>query len=177
MKLLATGFVAAAVLMSGPSPAQEPPPFAPVVTLGGETQVIYPGDSPVEILVPEAASGGQFGMAVVYTKPNEGPGKGMLTEQKLTETFYVLEGEHRFFVGDEVYDGGPGTVVVNPPRVPHGFTYIGTGIGKLLVLYTPVEDDDKKGTGFFVDWANQSTRSPAWIEKTNAAFGIVRAAK
>jgi mannose-6-phosphate isomerase-like protein (cupin superfamily) len=37
------------------------------------------------------------------------------------EVWYVLEGEIRFFVGDEVKVGGPGTFVHIPRGVPHTF--------------------------------------------------------
>ena len=151
------------------------PPFPPVVALGGATRLIY-ADSPVELLVTEAESGGRFGMVVLYNKPNEGPpGDNALLEYKLTETYYVLAGHYRFTVGDEAYAGGPGTVVVNPPNVPHGFVNDGQDIGKLLVIYTPA--DGSRGTSFFTNWADQVTRSPEAIDKLNQAYGIDRPAK
>lgn len=178
MKALTVALIAAALVApSSPLGAQDffTPPFDPVVAIGGETPLVYP-QGPVELVVTEAQSAGQFGMVVVYSKPDDGPGKSALLEYKLTETFYVLEGQYRFFVGDEVHEGGPGTVVVNPPKVPHGFTYIGDGIGKLMILYTPAENGEGKGTGFFKMWASQATRSPEWIEKTNAEYGVERTA-
>lgn len=166
--------VASSVVSAGQALAIDyDPPFPPFVAIGGETRLIYPS-VPVELLVTEAESGGQFGMVVSYHKPNEGTPDRILLEPKLTETFYVIEGRYRFSVGDDTYEGGPGTVVVNPPKVPHGFTNIGNDIGKLLVIYTPVDASPMKGTDFFVQWARQSTRSPEWIAKTNAAYGIVR---
>jgi hypothetical protein len=33
-----------------------------------------------------------------------------------------------------------------------------------------------KGTDFFVQWAAQSTRTPEWIARTNAEYGIDRPA-
>ena len=38
-----------------------------------------------------------------------------------TDSFYVLEGEVLFTVGDETFRGGPGTFVAAPPGVRHGF--------------------------------------------------------
>lgn len=174
--LAATAIAVALGLANGPALATDyKPPFPPTAGIGGQTRLIYP-DAPVELLVTEAESGGQFGMAVLYAKPNEGPpGLNALLEYKLTETFYVLAGTYRFSVGDETFEGGPGTVVVNPPNVPHGFLNIGSDVGRLLVVYTPV-DGSRKGTDFFVQWAEQSTRSPEWIAKTNAAYGIDRPA-
>jgi quercetin dioxygenase-like cupin family protein len=170
--------IAAAVILAGsigPAAAQDffTPDFDPVVALGGQAPLIYPM-APVELLVTEAQSNGQFGMVVLYTKTGDGPPRNALTEYKLTETFYVLEGQHRFFVGDKEYDGGPGTVIVNPPKVPHGFTCISDGICRLLVLTTPSEADPGKGTGFFTQLAAMAKRSPEWIARTNAAYGIDR---
>jgi quercetin dioxygenase-like cupin family protein len=36
-----------------------------------------------------------------------------------SDSFYVLEGELEFHVGDEVVRGGPGTFVLAPPGVVH----------------------------------------------------------
>lgn len=36
--------------------------------------------------------------------------------------------------------------------------------------------DGTRGTGFFTNWAEQSTRAPEWIAKTNKAYGIDRPA-
>lgn len=172
-----TLFAAAVVLLAapiGPSFATDyHPPFEPIIAIGGQTRLIYP-EFPVELLAAEAETGGQLGMVVVYTKPNEGTDGNQVLEYKLTEVYYVLEGQHRFFVGDRTVEGGPGTIVVNPPKVPHGFAYIGTGIGKLLIVSTP--SDGTHGTSFFTQWAEQSTRTPEWIAKTNKAYGIDRSA-
>ncbi len=175
MKALSVaGAVSILVLAAIPAFANDfHPPFAPIVGIGGQTRLIYP-DFPAELLVTEAETAGRLGMVVVYSKPLDGPGASGIVETKLTETYYVLESQHRFGVGDDVFEGGPGTIIVNPPNVPHGFTYIGTGIGKLLIIYTPA--DGSHGTGFFTQWAEQSTRSPAWIAKTNTAYGIDRPA-
>ena len=151
------------------------PPFAPIVAIGGETRLIYP-NFPVELLVTEAESGRQFGMVVAYTRPMMGPGPESLIEPKLTETYYVLEGQHRFFVGKETYEGGPGTIVVNPPGVPHGFNYIGKEIGKVLIFYTP-SDAARTGADFFVQWAAMNERTPKWIADTNRTYGIDRPAR
>ena len=176
MKPISIAVTAALVVASAaPSLATDyHPPFAPVVALGGQTRLIYPPDFPVELLVTEAESGGQIGMVVFYAKPNEGPGENALLEYKMTETFYVLEGTFRFFVGDNTYEGGPGTVVVNPPNVPHSFTNIGPAVGKILDIFTPA--DGTRGTGFFVQWADQNTMTPERLAKINKAYGIDRPA-
>jgi quercetin dioxygenase-like cupin family protein len=53
------------------------------------------------------------------------------------ETFYVLDGEFTFQVGERTIRANPGTFVFVPRHVAHGFRSTGTGPGKLLALFTP----------------------------------------
>ena len=53
-----------------------------------------------------------------------------------SDSFYVLEGEVEFFVGDEWRRAGPGTFVSIPRNVEHGFRPAGTAI-RLLNFHTP----------------------------------------
>lgn len=43
------------------------------------------------------------------------------------ETFIVIEGRARFFVGDRTLDAGQGEVVFGPAGVPHRFENLGPG--------------------------------------------------
>ena len=43
------------------------------------------------------------------------------------ETFVVIEGRARFFVGDAVVDAAAGEVVLGPAGVPHKFENLGPG--------------------------------------------------
>ncbi|NIJ19734.1 mannose-6-phosphate isomerase-like protein (cupin superfamily) [Sphingomonas naasensis] len=43
------------------------------------------------------------------------------------ETFIVVAGKARFFVGDAVLDAGAGQVVLGPAGVPHRFENLGPG--------------------------------------------------
>lgn len=52
------------------------------------------------------------------------------------ESFYVLEGEMTFFVGDEVIAAPTGTLVVMPRGVPHGYAMV-SDRARLLNLVTP----------------------------------------
>ncbi|WP_126976194.1 cupin domain-containing protein [Frigidibacter oleivorans] len=59
---------------------------------------------------------------------NEAPGEGpRLHVHPYDETFIVLSGRARFFVGDEVIDAGAGEVVLGPAGIPHRFENIGSG--------------------------------------------------
>jgi quercetin dioxygenase-like cupin family protein len=53
------------------------------------------------------------------------------------ETIYILEGSCTFFVGEQVINAAPGTVVYLPRDVPHAFRVEGTAPARLLQLSTP----------------------------------------
>ena len=52
------------------------------------------------------------------------------------ESFYILEGEMDFHVGDKKIKAGPGELIVMPKNVPHHFELI-TDTAKALLLITP----------------------------------------
>jgi quercetin dioxygenase-like cupin family protein len=53
------------------------------------------------------------------------------------EVAWVLEGEMTFKVGDQVITGGPGTCAFLVRNVPHAWKNSGSGIARVLFLYTP----------------------------------------
>ena len=61
------------------------------------------------------------------------------------KSFVVLEGEFRIRQGDTIRDVGPGAFVYGAPDVPHGFTNIGDGVGRLLVIDTPPGSNPTSG--------------------------------
>jgi quercetin dioxygenase-like cupin family protein len=54
-----------------------------------------------------------------------------------SDSFYVLEGEVEFHVGDEVVSGTIGTYVLAPPNVVHYFRNVGDEPARLLNLHIP----------------------------------------
>jgi quercetin dioxygenase-like cupin family protein len=54
-----------------------------------------------------------------------------------SDSFYVLEGEVEFHVGDEVVSGTSGTYVLAPPNVIHYFRNVSDAPARLLNLHTP----------------------------------------
>ena len=54
-----------------------------------------------------------------------------------SDSFYVLEGEVEFHVGDEVVHGTPGTYVLAPPNVVHWFRNVSDEPVRMLNLHTP----------------------------------------
>ena len=57
------------------------------------------------------------------------------------ETFIVLEGRYRFFVGDDELIGDQGAVVFCPRNAPHRFEVVSPQ-SRLLHLFTPGGIDD-----------------------------------
>lgn len=54
-----------------------------------------------------------------------------------SDSFYVLEGELEFHVGDEVRRGSTGTYVLAPPGVVHFFRNVSDRSARALNLHTP----------------------------------------
>jgi len=54
-----------------------------------------------------------------------------------SDSFYVLEGELEFHVGDEVVHGMPGTYVLAPPGVVHFFRNVSDEPARAINLHTP----------------------------------------
>jgi mannose-6-phosphate isomerase-like protein (cupin superfamily) len=59
------------------------------------------------------------------------------THSDHVDSFYVLEGEAEFVVGEEVVRAGPGDYVAAPIGVTHGFRNVGTGELRLLNFHAP----------------------------------------
>jgi len=70
---------------------------------------------------------------------NDGPGLHLHTRED--ETFVVLEGRYRFFLGEEELIGDHGAVVFCPRGTPHRFEVVSPQ-SRLLHLFTPGGIDD-----------------------------------
>jgi mannose-6-phosphate isomerase-like protein (cupin superfamily) len=53
------------------------------------------------------------------------------------DSFYVLEGEAEFRVGDEVFHAGPGSFVAAPAGVTHGFWNVGGTELRIVNIHAP----------------------------------------
>ena len=75
-----------------------------------------------------------------WSEPGFGPIEPHVHDDH-TDSFYVLEGEVEFTVGDETKRAGPGTWVAAPPGVRHGFAIPGPEGAHFLNIHAP-------GSGF-----------------------------
>jgi mannose-6-phosphate isomerase-like protein (cupin superfamily) len=61
------------------------------------------------------------------------------------DAFYILEGELTFVLGDRSAAAGPGTFVLVPPGVEHGFRNDGDRPVRMLNLHAPAGFDRRIG--------------------------------
>jgi mannose-6-phosphate isomerase-like protein (cupin superfamily) len=61
------------------------------------------------------------------------------------DAFYIVEGELTFTLGDEEVVAPPGTFVLVPPGVPHGFRNDGNAPVRMLNIHAPAGFDRRIG--------------------------------
>jgi mannose-6-phosphate isomerase-like protein (cupin superfamily) len=64
-------------------------------------------------------------------------GVDLHTHEDHVDSFYVLEGEAEFTVGDEVVRAAPGTFVAAPAGLVHGFRGVGDVDLRILNVHAP----------------------------------------
>jgi quercetin dioxygenase-like cupin family protein len=94
---------------------------------------LYAGGT-ITILLTGAETAGVFSMWESVQKPGAEP--PMHVHHTSDETFYVLEGKIRFFVGSEIIDAAAGDVVFGPRGIPHTFRIM-TPAARALTVCTP----------------------------------------
>lgn len=99
-----------------------------------ERQLKIRGDELYFTAYPEE-TGGAYLLIEMRIAPGGGPPTHM--HHGDAESFVVLEGSFRIRQGDTIRDIGPGAFVYGAPHVPHGFTNIGDGVGRILVIDSP----------------------------------------
>jgi quercetin dioxygenase-like cupin family protein len=89
--------------------------------------------------VDGSSSGGALSLAEVKVRPGGEP--PLHVHAREDEIFYVLEGELTFMRGVEQIQAGPGTSVVLPRGIQHGFA-VHTPVARMLVMATPAGLED-----------------------------------
>lgn len=62
---------------------------------------------------------------------------GLHVHRVQEETFYMLEGECEWRVGDQVVRATPGTYLFVPPGVPHNITNVSASPARVLMTVSP----------------------------------------
>lgn len=107
-----------------------------VVSRPAETGPAYwgPGDHYTFLVTGEESGGAYFAMEALVP-PGGGPPPHVHTRED--ETFYVLEGEIEFLLGEELTTAGPGHFVSVPRGTVHRFRNAGTETARLVLTFTP----------------------------------------
>lgn len=93
-----------------------------------------PGDS-YRFLVTGAESGGKYFAMEAIVPPGGGPPPHIHRNED--ETFYVLEGEVEFLLGDQLVKGTAGDFVNVPRGIVHRFHNAGAARARLILTFTP----------------------------------------
>jgi quercetin dioxygenase-like cupin family protein len=107
------------------------------VTVGpGEGDTIEgPVGGPLTFKVRGDQTGGALTALENVIPPGEGP--PLHTHAAEDESWYVLEGELQFRIGDELSRAPAGSFVFVPRGTPHAFRNVGDEPARILVLFTP----------------------------------------
>lgn len=98
----------------------------------GEGRTLWLLDSLYEVKVAGEETGGALTVMEMTIPPGMGPPPHT---HDGTESVYVLEGRLRYYIGDETYEGGPGTFFHIPTDTVERFEPIDTV--RVLITYTP----------------------------------------
>jgi quercetin dioxygenase-like cupin family protein len=110
---------------------------APAVSVGpGEGKTIEgPAGGPLTFKLRGEQSEGAVTAFENAIAPGDGP--PLHTHANEDETFYVVEGELRFKLGEEIAPAPAGTFIFIPRGVAHCFQNTGGGTARVLVLFNP----------------------------------------
>ena len=93
-----------------------------------------PGDHYTFLVTGEESGGAYFAMEALVP-PGGGPPPHIHSRED--ETFYVLDGEIEFRLGDETIAAGAGDFVNVPRGTVHRFTNAGSGTARMVLTFTP----------------------------------------
>lgn len=102
---------------------------------GAGDKVRNPVGGAVTFKVTGAETAGR--LSVFESEIAAGDGPPLHVHANEDEVLYVLEGEFRFRLGDEIHTAPAGSVMYVPRGVPHCFQVAGDSPGRLLIVFTP----------------------------------------
>ena len=79
-----------------------------------------------------ADHGATISLILDHSEPGHGP---RLHRHPYDETWVVQEGHITFQLGDDLYEAGPGDIVIAPPGVTHKFTNNGPDRSNLVCIH------------------------------------------
>jgi quercetin dioxygenase-like cupin family protein len=93
-----------------------------------------PGDHYTFLVTGQDSGGAYFAMEALVP-PGGGPPPHIHTRED--ETFYLLEGQVEFLLGEETISAGPGDFVNVPRGTVHRFQNTGTETARLVLTFNP----------------------------------------
>jgi quercetin dioxygenase-like cupin family protein len=109
---------------------------ASVVTRPGEgTTIQGPAGGPLTFMARGEQTGGALTAVQNVVAPGDGPPIHVHAAED--ECWYVIEGDLRFKLGEEIALAPAGSFVFVPRGTPHGFQNIGDEPARILVMFTP----------------------------------------
>jgi quercetin dioxygenase-like cupin family protein len=103
-------------------------------------------------------TGGLFAMLEQKMPPGSGPRKHVHTREE--ESFYILDGEFGFEVGEESFVAKAGDFVLAPRNIPHRFWNAGSAVGRFLLIISPPGLEP-----FFMEYSELLAKFPGDLEK------------
>lgn len=76
-------------------------------------------------------------VSVIELCDQPGGGAPLHVHSREDETFQVVEGEYEFTCGDKTFVAKPGATVFGLRGIPHGYRYLGSTPGRILLIITP----------------------------------------
>ena len=93
-----------------------------------------PGDRYTFLVTGEESAGAYFAMEA-SVPPGGGPPPHIHSRED--ETFYLIEGQIEFLLGDKTFTAGPGDFVNVPRGTVHRFHNTGTKSARMVLTFTP----------------------------------------
>jgi quercetin dioxygenase-like cupin family protein len=140
-----------------------PQPFA----LGpGEGETVEgPAGGPLTFKLRGERSGGALLALENVIAPGDGP--PLHRHEHEDEAWYVIEGDLRFQLGDEIAAAPAGSFVFVPRGTPHCFQNAGEAPARILVLFTPAGME-----GFFDRFAELPGPDPGAFVRLGSEVGM-----
>src|ERR687893_1211221 len=107
----------------------------PIHVASGEGTMRWVVGDLVTFKIAGEHTNGAFTLGEEVTPPQGGPPPHLHTHED--ETFYVVEGELEFVVGESTISAGAGSVVHGPKGTPHSFRNVGSAPSRMVVIITP----------------------------------------
>lgn len=102
----------------------------------GDGRAFTVGPSRVEVKVEGAETEGRFSI-IQWEFPPGAPAPPQHIHNDASETFYIIEGELEFPLGERIVKAGPGSALHIPAGTAHTISNPGTALARALEIFCP----------------------------------------